>query len=74
MRKRMRTRQPSGWGLGLKIGRYEGRPVARHEGWFAAHRSHVLMDVGEELGVVVLTNSDSASPAKIAEALFAATL
>jgi CubicO group peptidase (beta-lactamase class C family) len=74
MRARMHTRQASGWGLGLKVGRYQDRPVARHEGWFAAHRSHLLLDLGDEIGVAVLSNSDSAAPAVIAEALFAATL
>ena len=74
MRARMRTRQASGWGLGLKVGRYRGRPVARHEGWFAAHRSHLLLDLRDKIGVVVLTNSDSAAPAAVAEALFAAML
>jgi CubicO group peptidase (beta-lactamase class C family) len=74
MRERMRTRQASGWGLGLKVGRYAGRPVARHEGWFAAHRSHLLLDAGDDIGIVVLTNSDSGAPAIIAEALFAAMI
>ena len=72
MRARMRTRQDSGWGLGLKVGSYQGRPVARHEGWFAAHRSHLLLDLPDDIGIVVLTNSDSGAPAIIAEALFAA--
>ncbi len=74
MRARMRTRQDSGWGLGLKVGDYAGRPIARHEGWFAAHRSHLLLDTSDGIGVAVLTNSDSARPAKIAEALFTAVL
>lgn len=70
MRKRMRTRQASGWGLGLKIGKLNGQPVARHEGWFAAHRSHLLLDLSTGLSIVVMTNSDSGAPAKIAEALY----
>ncbi len=74
IRVRMRTRQSSGWGLGLKVGRLDGRPVARHEGWFAAHRSHLLMDLDDRIGIAVLTNSDSAAPARIAAALFAAML
>ena len=69
MRKRMGTRQDSGWGLGLRISTIDGRPVARHEGWFAAHRSHLLLDMRSGISVVVLTNSDSATPANIAEAL-----
>jgi len=74
MRERMQTRQSSGWGLGLKVGMLNGRPVARHEGWFAAHRSHLLLDVDADLSIVVMTNSDSGAPAKIAEALYEAAL
>ena len=74
MRARMRTRQASGWGLGLKLGSLGGRPVARHEGWFAAHRSHLLLDMQADISIVVMTNSDSGSPARIAEALLEAAL
>jgi len=72
MRTRMRTRQDSGWGLGLKIGLLDDRPVARHEGWFAAHRSHLLLDIESGISVVVLTNSDAAAPSDIAETLYRA--
>ena len=72
MRTRMKTRQDSGWGLGLKIGTLDDRPVARHEGWFAAHRSHLLLDIESGISVVVLTNSDGAAPSKIAESLYRA--
>ena len=72
MRSRMRTQQPSGWGLGLKIGRFRGSTVARHEGWFAAHRSHLLLDAGSGLSIVVMTNSDGGKPALAAEALYVA--
>jgi len=74
MRDRMRIRQPSGWGLGLKLGTLDGRSVARHEGWFAAHRSHLLLDMDADISVVVMTNSDSGEPAEIAEALHKAVL
>lgn len=70
MRRRMRTRQASGWGLGLKIGRVDRRPVAQHNGWFAAHRSHLLLDIDSGISVVVLANSDDAAAATIAAALF----
>lgn len=73
-REGMRTRQPSGWGLGLKLDTLNGRSIARHEGWFAAHRSHLLLDIDAKLSVVVLTNSDSGEPAKIAEALYGSVL
>ena len=48
---------------------YRGRPVARHGGWFAAYRTHLLLDLKSKISVVVMANSDSASPVKIAEAL-----
>ena len=74
MRSRMHERQASGWGLGLKLRRLSGRKVARHDGWFAAHRAHLLLDVKNGIGVVVMANSDNATPGKIADALLEATL
>jgi D-alanyl-D-alanine carboxypeptidase len=74
MRARMYERQASGRGLGLKITRLAGRTVARHDGWFAAHRSHLLLDVENDIGVVVMANSDNATPGKIADALLEAAL
>ena len=70
MRARMRERQASGWGLGLKIQRYMGHHIAGHGGWFAAHRSHIMMDVRDGIAVVVMTNGDNSTPQEIAEALF----
>lgn len=74
MRAHMRQRQASGWGLGLKIQRYKGHSIARHDGWFAAHKTHLFLDVRDGIGVIVMTNGDNATPGKIAEALFDAAL
>ena len=74
MRARMRQKQASGWGLGLKIQKYKGHSVARHDGWFAAHKSHIILDVRDGIAVIVMTNSDNATPKDIAEALFDAAL
>ncbi len=74
MRAHMRQRQANGWGLGLKVQRYKGHSVARHDGWFAAHKTHLLLDVRDNIAVVVMTNGDNATPARIAEALFDAAL
>jgi len=74
MRARMYERHASGRGLGLKITRLAGSTIARHDGWFAAHRSHLLLDAENQIGVVVMANSDNAAPGKIAEALLRATL
>jgi CubicO group peptidase (beta-lactamase class C family) len=74
MRAQMYERQASRRGLGLKITRLAGRTVARHDGWFAAHRAHLLIDVENEIGVVVMANSDNATPGKIADLLLEAAL
>jgi len=74
MRRRMRQAHESGWGLGLKVQRYRGRQVNRHDGWFAAHRSHLLLDVANDIAVVVMANSDNATPGRIADALYDAAL
>jgi CubicO group peptidase (beta-lactamase class C family) len=55
--------------FGLGDGRFMGRRVARHGGWFAAHRSYLLLDLDAAIAVVVIANSDSARPGIIAEAL-----
>lgn len=74
MRERLFERQRSGRGLGLRIAQIDGRRVARHDGWFAAHRSHVLLDIENKLAVAVMANSDNASTGEIAEALLEAAL
>ena len=74
LRMQMLAPQKSGRGLGLRAGQLNDHRVARHDGWFAAHRSHLLVDLQAGVGVVVMANSDSASPALIAEALIANAL
>lgn len=68
-RRHMLTAQPSGWGLGIKIDRFNGRAVASHSGWFAAHRAHLILDIHGKFAVGVLTNSDSGRPGVTAKAL-----
>lgn len=65
----MLTRQSSDRSIGLRIARLNGRMVARHDGWFAAHRSHMLLDLQSNTAVVVMANSDDAAPDEIAVAL-----
>jgi CubicO group peptidase (beta-lactamase class C family) len=72
MRTRMHERQVSGWGLGLRVQRNKGHTLARHDGWFAAHRSHLLLDIDAGSAVVVQANSDNAATGKIANALLKA--
>jgi len=60
--------------LGLGVGMVNGRQVVRHNGWFAAHKSHLLIDLDAEVAAVVLTNGDNAEPDVIAEALVSAMI
>jgi D-alanyl-D-alanine carboxypeptidase len=69
MRSRLLPTEAGVRELGIRLARYKGRPVARHGGWFAAHRTHLLLDLSSGIAVVVMANSDSASPDSIAEAL-----
>ena len=59
---------------GLGAGTYRDRQIARHSGWFAAHRSHILVDPESGLAVAVLANSDNANPGAAARALLGAAL
>lgn len=74
MRTEMMTLQAGGRGYGIRLGKYRGRSVARHGGWFAAHQSHLLLDIQSGISVVVMSNGDSASPGKIAETLLDSAL
>jgi len=71
-RKAMRQRQSTGRGLGIGLKRAGDRVLATHGGWFAAHRSQLLIDAEHGIAVVVLTNSDNAAPRRIADALYRA--
>ena len=55
--------------LGLGTGVFDDHQVVRHSGWFAAHRSHVIIDPESGSAAIVLANADNADPAAIAEAL-----
>lgn len=70
MRARMYQTVASNYGLGLRLESINGRRIARHGGWFAAYRSHLLLEPARGIGIIVLANSDSASPDTIAEDLY----
>jgi CubicO group peptidase (beta-lactamase class C family) len=70
MRARMYEPIASNRGLGLRVESIDGRRVARHGGWFAAYRSHLLLEPARGIGIVVLANSDSASPGAIVDELY----
>ncbi len=69
MRSQLLTARTGARGLGIRLEKHKGRAVARHGGWFAAHRTHLLLDLSSGIAVVVMANSDSASPQTIAETL-----
>ena len=73
-KERMRERQTNGRGLGVGLQRIDGRWLITHNGWFAAHRSQLLIDPHKGVAVVVLANSDNADPREIADALYVAAL
>ena len=73
-RQRLRARQFGGRALGGGLRRIGNRSVLSHGGWFAAHRSQLLVDTENDIAVVVLANSDDASPGDIADALYAMAL
>jgi CubicO group peptidase (beta-lactamase class C family) len=70
MRTRMYQPVAANRGLGLRVESIAGRRVARHGGWFAAYRSHLLLDPARGIGIIVLANSDSASPEAIVDELY----
>ncbi len=73
-RNSMRQRQATGRGLGIGLERKNNRLLMTHGGWFAAYRSQMLIDTTNDIAVVVLTNSDSATSRRIADALHRAAL
>jgi len=59
----MRTAQTAGWSWGLKVMDVDGERVLRHNGWFAAHRSHLSFAPDRGVGVVAFGNADDFDPA-----------
>ncbi len=47
---------PTGYGMGLFVGRYRGLPVVHHGGASAGYRSHLLTFVDEHVSIVILGN------------------
>ena len=74
LRRSLLFRQNGNRTYGLGAGRFRDRPTARHSGWFAAHKSHVVIDLEAEIAVVVLANSDNADPGSAARILLGAVL
>lgn len=62
--------QGSGWGLGIGLVTLDGQSAGRHSGWFAAHRSSVIINPEKRVAVVVMANSDDGAPGRLATALY----
>jgi len=56
----------SGWSYGLRVTMRDGRRELSHDGWFAAHRTHMLLAPDAGVGVAIVTNSDDGQPRRIA--------
>ena len=57
------------WGYGIRVSERAGQPSLRHDGWFAAHRSHLSIFPQQGLGVVALINADDLAPHRAGEVL-----
>ena len=64
----------SGWTLGFRRTHDEHGWLLRHNGWFAAFRSHLSVRPEQGIAVVVLTNADDGGPEEIGMALTRALL
>lgn len=64
----------SGWTHGMRRTHDEHGWLLRHNGWFAAFRSHLSIRPEEGIAVVVLTNADDGGPEEIGLALTRAIL
>lgn len=57
----------SGYGLGFRVWKDDDYTVVGHGGWVAGNRSQISFVPDENVGVVVLTNADDASPGYFAK-------
>lgn len=64
----------SGWTYGWRRTHDEHGWLLRHNGWFAAFRSHVSIRPEQQIAIVVLTNADDGGPEDIGMALTRAVL
>lgn len=55
--------------LGFDADSLNGRAAASHGGWFTGHKSFVILDLPDEIGVVVLGSADDTPAKDIAERL-----
>lgn len=55
--------------LGFDADSLNGRAAASHGGWFSGHKSWVVLDLPDEIGVVVLGSADDTPAREIAERL-----
>ncbi len=73
-RSLMQRRDTGGRSLGLGVETVGRCKLLTHGGWFAAHRSQLLIDTTNSIAVVLVANGDNANPREMARVLFAAAL
>jgi len=57
----------AGWSYGLRVTARDGHREVRHDGWFAAHRTHLVFAPDAGVGVAIVTNADDGNPRQLAE-------
>ena len=60
----------SGQGLGFRVTRQDGKSYIGHGGSVPGFRTHVLVNLKDKVGVIVLTNSDDGNPTMYVEKAF----
>ena len=73
-RSLMKKRDKGGRSLGLGTEAVGRCKLLTHGGWFAAHRSQLLIDTTNSIAIVIIANGDNANPRQMARVLFAAAL
>jgi hypothetical protein len=61
----------SGTGLGFDVKRVKGKTYTGHTGGYLGYATQTLIQVGDKVGVIVLTNTNDSNPADIAQQLMA---
>jgi D-alanyl-D-alanine carboxypeptidase len=61
----------SGTGLGFDVKRVKGKTYIGHTGGYPGYATQTLIQLGDKVGIIVLTNTNDSNPADIAQQLMA---
>jgi D-alanyl-D-alanine carboxypeptidase len=61
----------SGTGLGFDVKRVKGKTYIGHTGGYPGYATQTLTQLGDKVGIIVLTNTNDSNPADIAQQLMA---